>query len=322
MSDKHTGTISSARELLDSFITAKAASGKATSTLRWYAILLGEYIDYVDENGLDWWQTVAMESFQAHLWARSPRGRKKQVGFKPNSVDCYYRVLRVWCKWLVRRKLMPAPSPVDEMERPRRPKVPVDHVTLPEFTLLLRSIDGDEWTDQRDRCLLLLMFWSGLRVSELTSLCVADVDVAKRLVMVRSGKGGKGRMVPCAPDLGLTLMAYLLARPAFAGDALFVGNDGYGGVSAALGVHGVRFMLRRRCKAAGLRYMHPHLFRHGFAMLFLNNGMPLSAVAAALGHASPETTIQIYAHWLTDGLSREYESTRSRVDALIMAAAG
>jgi integrase len=67
--------------------------------------------------------------------------------------------------------------------------------------------------------------------------------------------------------------------------------------------------------------MHPHLFRHGFAMLFLNNGMPLSAVAAAMGHASPQTTIDIYAHWLTDGLSREYELARTRVDTLAVGAA-
>lgn len=305
-------TISTAHELLNRFITAKAASGKATRTLEWYADLLGEYVDFVQSNRLNWWQTESMESFQALLWRRH---------FKPNSIDCYYRALRAWCKWLVRRGLMPAPSPVDEMERPKRPKVPVDYVTLPEFTTLLQSIEGEEWTDQRDRCLLLLLFWSGLRVAELTSLRVLDVDYAKRLVTVHRGKGGKGRMVPCAPDLGVTMLAYLHARPAFAGDALFAGNDGFGGVAAALGVMGVRKMLRRRCKAAGLRYMHPHLFRHGFAMLFLNNGMPLSAVAAALGHASPETTIQIYAHWLTDGMSREYESVRVRVEALYSDAA-
>jgi integrase/recombinase XerC len=280
--------------------------------VEWYTDLVGEYIDYAEMQGLSWWQTESIEQFQAYLWKR---------GFKPNSVDCYYRALRAWCNWLIKRKIMPGPSPIEAMERPTRPKVAIDYVTLQEFTQLLNSIKGDEWTDQRDRCLLLLMFWSGLRVAELTSLRVADVDIAKRLVMVRSGKGGKGRMVPCAPDLGVTMLAYLMARPAFAGDALFAGNDGYGGVGEALGVVGVRVMLRRRCQAAGLRYMHPHLFRHGFAMLFLNNGMPLSAVAAAMGHASPQTTIDIYAHWLTDGLSREYELARTRVDTLAVGAA-
>ena len=162
--------MSDPRELLDRFVTAKSASGKAERTLRWYTDLLGAYLDHVEANRLDWWQTEAVESFQAALWLRSPKGRKQQVGFKPNSIDCYYRALRAWCNWLTKRKLMPAPSPVEAMERPARPQDPVDHVTLAEFNLLLSSIKGEEWMDSRDRCLLLLMFWSGLRVAELTSL--------------------------------------------------------------------------------------------------------------------------------------------------------
>jgi integrase len=299
--------MSDSRDLLAKFLTAKSAAGKATRTLRWYADLIGAYLDFVEATGLDWWQTEAVERFQAHLWQR---------GFKPNSVDCYYRAIRAWCNWLVKRKLMPSPSPVDAMERPTRPSDPVPFVSLSEFTILLRSIEGDHWADHRDRCLLLLLFWSGLRVAEVIGLRVADVDVAKRLVTVHRGKGGKSRLVPCAPDLGPTLLAYLLARPGVVGDVLFVSNDGFGGVRGSLGVDGLRQMLRRRCKAAGLRYMHPHLFRHGFAMLFLNNGMQLSAVSAAMGHSSQQITTDIYAHWLSDGLSREYETARARVERI------
>jgi integrase len=299
--------MSDSREHLAKFLTAKSAAGKATRTLRWYGDLIGAYLDYGEDHGLSWWHTETMERFQAHLWQR---------GFKPNSVDCYYRAIRAWCNWLVKRKLMPAPSPVEAMERPARPSDPVPHVTLSEFTLLLKSIEGDDWTACRDRSLLLLLYWSGLRVAELLGLRVADVDVAKRLVTVHRGKGGKSRLVPCAPDLAVNLLAYLLARPGVVGDALFVSNDGYGGVRGSLTVDGIRQMLRRRCKAAGLRYMHPHLFRHGFAMLFLNNGMQLSAVSAAMGHSSQQITTDIYAHWLSDGLSREYETARARVERI------
>ncbi len=292
-----------AREHLEKFISSKSAAGKAERTLRWYADLLGTYLDFAEANGLSWWHTESIERFQAELWQR---------GFKPNSVDCYYRAIRAWCNWLIKRKIMPAPSPMEALERPARPSDPVPFVTLPEFTKLLHSIKGEEWSDHRDRCLLLLMYWSGLRVAEVIGLRVADVDVAKRLVTVRRGKGGKSRLVPCAPDLGVTILAYLLARPGVVGDVLFVSNDGYGGVRGALSVDGLRQMLRRRCEAAGLRYMHPHLFRHGFAMLFLNAGMQLSAVSAAMGHSSQQITTDIYARWLSDGLCREYETARMR----------
>ena len=295
----------SASNLMERFLVSKTAAGMSERTLYWYADLLGEYLDYVEANRLIWWRTEAVESFHAHLWKR---------GFKPNSVDCYYRALRAWFNWLLRRNLMQPPSPIDAMERPTKPTEPINYVTLVEFTSLLQSIVGEGWMEQRDRCLLLLMYWSGLRVAELVALRVPDVDVARRLVMVRRGKGGKSRLVPCSTDLSVPLVAYLLARPAIVGDALFASNDGYGGVRGDLGVCGVRLMLRRRCKAAGLRYMHPHLFRHGFAMLFLNNGMQLSAVSAAMGHSDTKVTTDIYAHWLTEGMSREYDSARARVE--------
>lgn len=291
-------------DLLKRFLASKTATGMSKRTVRWYADLLGEYIEYVQAEGIPWWQTESVETFHSHLWER---------GFKPNSVDCYYRALRAWCNWLLRRNLMQPPSPITAMARPTRASDPVDYVTLVEFTKLLQSVEGEEWTDQRDRCLLMLMYWSGLRVAELVSLRVADVDIAARLVTVRRGKGGKSRLVPCATDLGVTLLSYLLARPAAVGETLFTSNDGYGGVRGNLGVCGVRLMLRRRCKAAAVRYMHPHLFRHGFAMLFLNNGMQLSAVSAAMGHSDTKVTTDIYARWLADGISREYESARARV---------
>jgi site-specific recombinase XerD len=297
--------VTDAREHLEKFISSKSAAGKADRTLRWYADLLGAYLDFAEKQGLSWWHTETIERFQVHLWQR---------GFKPNSVDCYYRAIRAWCNWLIKRKLMPAPSPMEALERPSRPSDPVPFVTLQEFTKLLRAIAGEEWTDHRDRSLLMLMFWSGLRVAEVIGLRVPDVDVAKRLVTVWRGKGGKSRLVPCAPDLGVSILAYLLSRPGVVGDVLFVSNDGYGGVRGALSVDGLRQMLRRRCSAAGLRYMHPHLFRHGFAMLFLNNGMQLSAVSAAMGHSSQKITTDIYARWLSEGLSREYETARARVE--------
>jgi site-specific recombinase XerD len=293
-----------ARELLERFVLAKKAAGKAPRTLRWYEDLLGEYIIYTEEHGLAWSETETIEQYQAHLWSRD---------LAANSVDCHYRALRAWFNWMVRRKLFAAPSPMEGIERPARPTDPVQHVTLAEFSRLFASIEGDDWTAQRDRCLLLLLFWSGLRVAEAVGLRLEDVDIATRLVTVRRGKGGKSRAVPCAPELAASLLNYLMSRPPAEGDTLFVSNDGYGGVRGRLTAEGVRQMLRRRCKSINMRHLHPHLFRHGFAMLFLNNGMQMSAVSAAMGHSSQQVTADIYAQWTTAGLTREYDAVHARV---------
>lgn len=72
-------------------------------------------------------------------------------------------------------------------------------------------------------------------------------------------------------------------------------------------------MLIRRCKRAGVRYMHPHLWRHGCAMWMLNNGVGLSGVSALLGHSSTVVTETVYARWQPDALKREYQEALARV---------
>lgn len=289
---------------LERFVTAKRAAGRSPSTLKWYRDLIGDYLAHTVSVDGQVETTECAESFMAMLYDRVPP-------FSDQTVDGYYRALRGFFNWCVKRRLLRR-SPMTQIERrkPRNKRVP--YVEMTEFLIVYQSIEGAEWCDHRDRAILLLLYWTGLRVSELIGLRRDDVDVARRLVTVRAGKGGDGRIVPCAPELGSTLLAYLVALPAVADPALLWSNDGAGGVRGPLSIEGVRQMLRRRCKAAGIRYMRPHLWRHGFAMLLLNNGMELSALSRAMGHSSPETTRTIYARWLTDGLQREYEEAQQR----------
>jgi integrase len=66
-------------------------------------------------------------------------------------------------------------------------------------------------------------------------------------------------------------------------------------------------MLRRRCQVAGLRMLNPHSFRHGLAMLMLNErGADMSLVQKVLGHSQISTTARHYAEWLTEGIQREF----------------
>jgi len=290
------------RPLLQHFLTAKRARGLSERTIGWYRDQITVYLDWLSD--ADAWDQI--ETIEAYL--ADQRAPEKKLA--ANTVAARYRALKIWFRWLTKRKRCWPVSPMAEMERPHVPRVVVAHVTPAEFRRLYDAVAGDSWIDYRDRCILSLLFWSGLRLSEAINLHLADVDAAARLITVRRGKGNKDRIVPCAPELGPQLLAYLMARPPWQGRELFISNDGAGGVRGVLTANGLRQMLRRRCRQAGLRYMHPHAFRHGFAMAFLNAGMPMSAISNALGHSSEQVTASIYAHWLTEGLSREYDQTR------------
>ena len=296
---------------LDRFLQTKQATNKSPNTLISYRQHLNRYIAWLhQQNGLDLSQPETIEAFIIH---------EQEAGYSPHTVAGRYRSLRVWYNYLVKRvKCLPA-SPMDDLDAPGLPNGVRPYVTLAQYQRLTDSIHSDTWVECRDRCILYLLFWCGLRITELTSLRQSDVDVVRQQVTVQEGKGGLGRIVPCGADLGPMIRTYLARRPTtkdgqgIAGNPLFVSNNGNGDARAAISGNGVRQMLRRRCKAIGMAYQNPHRFRHGYAMLFLNNGMQLSAVSDTLGHASEEFTRRFYAHWLPEGIRREYAEVRRRV---------
>lgn len=107
---------------------------------------------------------------------------------------------------------------------------------------------------------------------------------------------------------------YLSVRPAYNGTRLFIARDKASHrPRGPLAYDGLKEMLRRRCKAAGLPHYSAHKFRHGYAMAFANASMPLSALAATMGHSSVNVTERFYARWQTTHLSTVYQQAAKRL---------
>lgn len=229
------------------------------------------------------------------------------AGLSPSTVHARFRALRALLRFLERRRHMThEQNPIHVVEAPTIPKVVRRHVTIDDLDALLSAITGQTWLDHRDRVILLILFFSGLRVGELCGLEVADVDTVSLEITIHRGKGDKARVVPCAPELRPPLAAYLFTRPNHQ-EALLLKSDGYGGAAGALRPEGVRQMLIRRCKHAGISIFNPHAFRHGFAMWLLNSGARATTVATAMGHSDSNITLSIYAHTTVSTVRREYD---------------
>ena len=242
--------------------------------------------------------------------------RERRAGLSPATVHARYRALRALFGWCVGRGLVSV-NPLLQVAEPAVPKAAPRVVALAAVDKLADSIpsgDAAGWWDVRDRLLLVLMFWTGLRLSEVAGLAVRDVDVKERLVHVRFGKGSKSRYVPFPVGTGSLVLEYLMARPPWPGPELFLSNNGAGGVRGVIQADGIRTMIRRRCKAAGVEYANPHAFRHGFAMALLNaGGLEMGVLSKLLGHSDVKTTQSIYADWMTESLRREYDTAQSAV---------
>ena len=161
---------------------------------------------------------------------------------------------------------------------------------------LLQAPDPDSDYGLRDRCMLELMYSSGLRVSELVGLQMNQVNT--RLGLVRLvGKGSKERVVPVGEEALHWLQRYLKqARPALqnaaaASDALFLSSRGSAITRQAFWQNIKKHLLRAGVKTS----FSPHSLRHAFATHLLNHGADLRTVQMLLGHSSLSTT-QIYTH--------------------------
>jgi len=193
-------------------------------------------------------------------------------------------------------------------------KIEIDRIPLPRYEKKLPVILSkaevkallEAPRDLGHRAILATMYGSGLRVSEVTSLKVSDLDRERHVIWVRGGKGRKDRQVMLAEPLREVLAAYWRwKRPT---EWLFPGERPDAPVS--------RETVFRRCRdaaqAAGIaKRVHPHSLRHAFATHLLDEGVNLLVIQKLLGHAHLKTTAR-YLH-LSDTTIR---STRSPLEML------
>lgn len=295
-------TFSKAMELHAQHLRAARRSPK---TLTWYGEQLTAYQRWAAVNGLG-------DALPTDVDLDIYLSDQHELGLKPSTVHGRYRALRGLLRFLERRRyLTPEENPARLTEAPTVPKEIRRHVTPQDFDTLYQSIGARDWVDWRDRLILLLLFYSGVRVGELCGLKVSDVDAAQLQIKVM-GKGSKERLVPMHEEAGRVFAGYLYSRPQHS-EALFLTSDGYDGAAGVLQREGVRQMLIRRCKRAGIAVYNPHAFRHGFAMWMLNAGVRATTVATAMGHSDPQITLAIYAHTQMATVRREYDEALKRL---------
>jgi integrase/recombinase XerC len=187
---------------------------------------------------------------------------------------------------------------------------------LPQFLRegeMDRLLDGMEWgedyKDVRARTLILLLYETGLRRSELAGLNDGDIDFGACQLKV-TGKRNKQRIVPFGAELAEALKGYMDVRNEqlrLDGDALFLNDKGH----RMTGQQVYAIVRKHLTGATSLKKRSPHVLRHTFATAMLNNGAGLESIKNLLGHESVSTT-EIYAHTTFEQLKRVYKEAHPR----------
>ena len=240
------------------------AKGRADTTIDSYLTVARGFANYLRDNGLP---TTARDIERGHI-ERYLADLRDRVS-APTAAR-HYRSLQQLFRWLVEDGEIAA-SPMATMSPPSVAEQPVPVFSDDEIQRLLAVCKGPTFENRRDEAMIRLLLDTGMRASELMGLRVDDIDREQCVAFVM-GKGGRGRACPYGAKTADALLRYMRARArlprAHRYDELWLGAKGKGPLSDS----GLRQMLERRGKEAGVENVHPHRFRHTFAHLWLSAG--------------------------------------------------
>jgi len=286
------------KEIFSQYLNYLEASANASPyTIRNYTYdLLGNYkkgegkgfFQFLASKGIESLEGVDRSVIREYVsWLYDQGISKTSIARKLSAVRSFFRYLQregiLDAGWL-----KDVPLPKKERRLPR-------FLTGEEVVKMLGAVDTSSPLGIRDRALLELLYASGLRVSEITSLDIDQLDLEGKEMKV-TGKGDKERIVLMGEPAQKTLKQYLTeSRPLIAAGspsgALFISHGGH-----RLTQRMVQKIVEKYSHLAGIeKKVYPHMLRHTFATHLLDGGADLRVVQELLGHSSLSTT-QVYTH--------------------------
>lgn len=302
-----TSSLSMDADIAD-FLLDRRVQGKAAKTLRWYHDALQKFRGYCASIGLYRTTEVnarALRSYLSHL---------QEAGHNAGGISNLYRAVRAYLRWCDEEfSTTNLSAATRKVHGPTPSNEPLDPIPLEHVSAMIAQCTPRTFTGERDKALLLMLLDTGIRHQELTSLAVEDVKLEDGSVLIREGKGGKSRKVFVGLKARRAIINYLRYRDSpllhglrrkhgtFESDALWLTDEG-----TPLTKNGIRQVVTRRAKQAGLPVPGLHEFRRAFAINCLRNGMDVITLQRLLGH-STLAVINRYLKLLSDDLKTAHE---------------
>lgn len=286
---------------IDDFATYLISEkGLSHNTLEAYRRDVEAFLAFMDQRPIREWKEVRQQDLIDFL------SIKRNQDYAPASVSRALIAIKVFFRFLKREGVI-AQNFTLLLETPKIWQLIPDVLSLEEMESLLGKPDGSTQEGARDQAILELLYASGLRVSELCQLNIADID--EHSIRIR-GKGGKERLVPIGRKASAAIDRYLNFRHDQATnreDALLVGKK-----LKRINRVSVWMLVKRYAREAGIeKTIFPHTFRHSFATHLLDNGADLRVIQELLGHSSISSTDR-YTHVSCNHLHEAFDNFHSR----------
>ncbi len=321
------------RAFLDSLV------GRSPQTAATYRSALNRFHEFLEAAGADpavlntdQLDRDVLERF--YTWLVGVYGRDDRF-----TIVTYVAGVRSFFRFMARRELLPPALSFERLRDNLREAMGRTAYKTPRIddrlALIVTHVDGLELPPAahntrnarlellRDRALIRTLFATGMRREEVSRLSRRDVQDGRARQAIITGKGDKERVVFFDDPSLAAIRAYLEARadafaPVYLRHDRARGRPGPGGRNYRLSPQSVWGVVKRYAAAAGVS-ASTHDFRHAKATVMLNRGAKLSEVQDILGHASPETTKRIYAHYETSHLRDVFDRFSASAEELVEA---
>lgn len=283
----------------EGYLLHKSASGRSEYTLRNIRIQLTRHNKYFGNNRVSDVTSADLDDFFNFLRNEyTPRSFSKSKRLAPKTLRNAWSIIRAFWNWASVEFGIDNPFKVDPIKAHSKPIRPLSRAEIDRIletceysatasTKIRSGYRYKRGTYRRDKAIILLFVDTGIRVSELCNANLCDLALENGRLLV-NGKGNKQRYVYFGRVAGKALWAYISQRyPDNKPDQLeplFVQRDGFHRVNR----HSIRLLLRRLGEKAGVDNVHPHRFRHTFAIEFIRNGGDVFTLQQLLGHSSLE----------------------------------
>ena len=272
----------------------------SSNTLESYHRDLQQFIIYLADEGVAHPKEVNKTMLMTYCSVLEKRGRAA------STIARNVASLRSFYHFLFQQKAVET-NPAEELEAPRTLKRMPNTLSFEEVDHLLSLPSGEDFKGYRDRAMLELLYATGIRVTELISLQLADIDLSLGFVRC-SQERSRERIIPLGSKAIQSVKIYLEEyRPRTSEKNLFLNVQG-----KPLSRQGFWKIIKAYAKSAGIdKSITPHTLRHSFATHLLQNGADIQAVQEMMGHSDVSTT-QVYAQLIRNRIKDVYNKAHPR----------
>jgi integrase/recombinase XerD len=276
--------------------------GVSENTIVAYKYDVSKFIEYLEDNKVKSLKKLKIDNVEEYILYLKNRGKSDATVRRASVAIIGY------CNYISRRKLIDFDIKGEKLGVPKVSKQIVALPTSETIESILASCNTATLSGLRDRAMLELLYASGLRVSELCDLQLSDMTRNK--VLIRSGKGDKGRQVPVSNRAQAWLDLYAKEQAEYFAckkNSYFFLTLQYKQLSANF----VWQVVKNRSKDVGVEGVSPHTLRHACATELLKKGASISVIQKILGHESIATT-QRYLHLNIDDVQEAYNKCHAQ----------